>query len=240
MKKVAFFVEGPTEADFVKRYLKEITSQKGLVITYEGFGGKQTPRLFQQTYTDGLAGRDYQINIYISHADNRVNSDVLDNLQSLDKSGFSLVIALKDLRGDKPDGTSKTLADLPRIENLEQLIFAKANPSVKSILAVLEIETWFIAETSHFQRIHSSLTQELIVSNSATLGVNPFVDNLTQIAKPAETLDEIYKLKKRRYDKGKKRRQRTINALDYANLYLNVPLRLAKFDEFAKTVDSIF
>ena len=79
-----------------------------------------------------------------------------------------------------------------------------------------------------------------IKANVATTGVDPYVDDLTLVVQPAETLDAIYKLAGKGYDKTATVRQATVDALDYANLYINVPARLAKFDEFARMVDSIF
>lgn len=239
MKKIAFFVEGHTEADFVKAYLKEITSKRGLITVKEFKGGKTSLRVYTQTYRDN-AGSDYVVDIYVSGADNRVNSDILDNLSSLATSGFSAVVGLRDLRGQKTDGSMFALADLPGVERANIRIFTGAIPHVHSVIAVMEIETWFMAETNHYQKIDTSLDQTLITSNVASLGVNPYTDDLTQVAQPAETLNDIYHLAGKAYDKTAVRRQRTINALDYANLYVNVPSRLVKFDEFAKIVDSLF
>lgn len=240
MRKVAFFVEGQTEADFVKRYLKEITNKRGLITVKEGRGGKNGPRVFSQTYQEGEAGKDYQIDIYVSTADNRVNSDIRDNLSSLGRSGFEMIIGLRDLRGQRNDQTEYTLADLPIVERTSQTIFAHSTPPVKPVIAVMEIETWFMAETNHYQAIDPALTAEVITSNVATIGVNPYTDDLTQVAQPAETLDKIYQLAGKNYGKTAALRQRTITALDYANMYINVPSRLTKFDEFAKIVDLIF
>lgn len=240
MKKVAFFVEGQTEADFVKQYLKEVTCKKGLITIYEGFGGKKTPRVFHQVYQDDQAGKDYQIDIYVSQADNRVNSDIRDNLSSLAHSGFELIIGLRDLRGQKPDGTAFTLADLPTVERVAGLLFSGSTPTVKSSIAVMEIETWFMAETNHYQVIDPTLTETMIKGNFNVIRIDPYIDDLTQVSQPAETLDKIYQLAGKDYNKSEASRQKTINALDYANLYINVPSRLAKFGEFAQIVDSVF
>lgn len=239
MKKIAFFVEGPTEADFVKWYLKKVTSQRGLITVKEFSGGKSTPRVYTQTYSDN-AGSDYFVDIYVSGADNRVNSDILDNLSSLATSGFSAVIGLRDLRGQKTDGSMFSLADLPGVERANQLLFSGKTPPVTPIVAVMEIETWFMAETNHYPKIDPSLTQALITAKAGVLGVNPYTDDLTQVAQPAEKLNDIYHLVGKAYGKSAAHRQRTINALDYANLYNNVPARLVKFDEFVKIVDSQF
>ena len=238
MKKIAFFVEGPTEADFVKAYLKEVTSQRGLITVKEFTGGKSSTRVYTQTYSDN-AGSDYMVDIYVSGADNRVNSDILDNLPSLVASGFAAAVGLRDLRGQKTDGSMFSLADLAGVERASHRIFAGKNPPVHSVIAVMEIETWFMAETNHYPVIDPSLTQALITSNAGSLGVNPYIDDLTQVAQPAETLNDIYHLAGKAYSKDAAHRQRTINALDYANLYVNVPARLVKFDEFKRIVDSL-
>lgn len=240
MRKIAFFVEGQTEADFVKRYLKEITSKKGLITVKEGHGGKKGPRVFTQTYQEGDAGKDYQIDIYVSTADNRVNSDIRDNLTTLGRSGFEMIVGLRDLRGQKNDQSEYTLADLPTVERVSNTIFARSIPPVKPFIAVMEIETWFMAETNHYQAIDSSLTVDIIKDNEANIGINPYIDDLTQVKQPAETLDKIYQLAGKHYGKSAAARQKTIDALDYANMYINVPARLAKFDEFSRIVDSIF
>lgn len=240
MRKVAFFVEGQTEADFVKRYLKEITNKRGLITVKEGRGGNNIPRFFTQIYQEGEAGKDYQIDIYVSTADNRVNSDIRDNLPSLGRSGFEMVIGLRDLRGQKNDQSEYSLADLPTVERTFQAIFSRSTLPVKSVIAVMEIETWFIAETNHYQTIDPCLTFDFITANVASIGVNPYSDDLTHVAQPAETLDKIYQLAGKHYGKSAAKRQRTIEAIDYANMYINVPARLTKFDEFARIVDSIF
>ncbi len=239
MKKIAFFVEGLTEADFVKIYLKEVTSQRGLISVKEFKGGKSSPRVYSQVYSNN-AGSDYVVDIYVSGTDNRVNSDILDNLSSLATSGFTTIIGLRDLRGQKTDGSMFVLADLPSVERANLRIFSGKIPRVHSVVAVMEIETWFMAETNHYANIDTSLTQAIITSNAAALGVNPYIDDLTQVAQPAEKLNDIYHLVGKAYDKTAARRQRTIKALDYANLYMNVPARLVKFCEFVKIVDSLF
>jgi len=239
MIKIAFFVEGPTEADFVRTYLKELTCKRGLITVKKYSGGKTSPRVYTQTYRDN-AGTDYVVDIYVSGTDNRVNSDILDNLATLAASGFSAIVGLRDLRGQKTDGSMFCLADLAGIERANQRIFAGKTPPVHPVVAVMEIETWFMAETNHYKKIDSALTKTLITSNAAALGVNPYTDDLTRVTQPAETLNDIYHLAGKAYSKSAAHRQRTINALDYANLYTNVPARLVKLDEFVKIVDSLF
>lgn len=240
MKKIAFFVEGPTECYFLRKLLEEYTSKRKLTRVFVGTGGRHSPRCFMLTISDANANQDYLVHIYISSTDDKVNSDVRDNLDSLYNSGFSAVIALKDLRGDKVPGVPKTLADLPAIERAERILLRHPSMSVNSVIAVMEIETWFLAETNHYQSIDPGLDRALIEANSGVLGVNPYVDDLALVAQPSETLRKIYKLKGKTYNKRKRTRERTINALDFTHFYLNVPSRLAKVQELCLILDRVF
>lgn len=240
MKKIAFFVEGPTEADFLRKLLQEYTSKRCLVRVYTGQGGKKFRRTFKLVYSDINNGQEYTIHIYISSTDNRVNSDVRDSLATLYRAGFTAVVSLKDLRGAKASGVPKTLADLPTMETIDNTLFSHTNPPVNSIIAVMEIETWFIAETNHYPNIDPGLTRPMIEANVANLEANPYTDNLTLVTRPAEMLDDIYKLRGLHYSKDEPSRQRTVNALDYANLYMNVSARLMKLNDFFTMLDNIF
>lgn len=241
MKKIAFFVEGQTECAFVVRYLKEVIGTKGLIIIFEGVGGKKSARVFHLLSSETPGGeKKYEAYIYVSKADNRVNSDIKDNLVSLKSAGFSLIVGLRDLRGVKADGTAKTLEDLPIMEFSDHTLFDSADPKVEAIVAVMEIETWFIAETNHYQNIDARLTKELIESNPVSIGVNPYTDVLEKVTKPAETLNDIYHLVGKGYSKDEKHRERTVNSLDYANFYMNVPFLLAKVKDFVDIVDAFF
>lgn len=244
MKKLAIFVEGPTEAEFVTRLLKELIATKRLSITtMKMSGGRDASHPRIQTLVAQnpiVATTEYCVNIYISSTDNRVNSDVLEILPNLKPLGFNLVVALKDLRGDKMKGVPKTLADLPLIETAEKTLFHSRPIPIVSIIAVMEIETWFIGETNHYVNIHSTLTQPFIQSRAAIIGVDPYVDVLENIFQPAETLSKIYNLVGLKYTKDADERQRTINALDMTNLYVNLPNRIVKLRDFINTLDKFF
>ncbi|MBQ0153348.1 MAG: hypothetical protein KBS70_01020 [Bacteroidales bacterium] len=244
MKKLAIFVEGPTEAEFITRLLRELVVAKKLSITTTKMrGGRDAahPRIQTIVAKDSLLPTtEYLVNIYISCTDNRVNSDVKDNINNLKVLGFDLVIALKDLRGEDSCGTPRTLADLPNVDMAERYVFSKMPIPVVSVIAVMEIETWFIGETNHYSIISSSLTQPLIQSHAAIIGVDPYVDMLEDIVQPAETLNEIYNLVGLEYTKEAGNRQRTINALDMTNLYVSLPNRIVRLQQLVSTLDNFF
>lgn len=240
MKKVAIFVEGPTEAYFVKRFLEEILHKKNITIqTFSGSGGSPSnPRVFTLLSCNHASNELYLANIYISNTDNRVNSDIIDNYTTLKGNGFSLIIGLKDLRGEHKN-IPVTLSDLPKFESAEDMIFKKY-PEIKSVIAVMEIETWFIGETNHYVNIDPSLTATLIQANTSVIGSDPYTCVLETITDPAETLDRIYHLVGKKYSKDKTHRERTINALDIANMYLSLPNRIMKLKDFVNAIDSFF
>ena len=238
MKKIALFVEGETEAYFVQKLIKEIARRDSVSFnTFKGYGGQKVPRVFSSLGQSLARNEQYKSNIYISSTDNRVNQDIIDQMQTLKASGFNVIVGLRDIRGQKNDGTPITLADLPNLETANARLFASES-NVFSLLAVMEIETWFISEVDHFQRISSNLTEILIKANIPLIGVDLYNDDLTQINEPAETLNKIYNLIGESYDKSKVKRERTIDALDMANMYLYSTQRLIKFREFVDVLDS--
>jgi hypothetical protein len=101
----------------------------------------------------------------------------------------------------------------------------------------MEIETWFLSETNHYPLIDQNLNQTLIASNQSSLGFNPFTDDLTLRVQPAEDLRKIYRLVRKTYNKKKNVRIRTINALDYSNIYFNLRNNILKIDDLISSID---
>lgn len=239
MKKLAIYVEGPTESFFVKRLFEELVNRNKIHIKEcSSTGGAKGPRVLTVLAEDAInAAQEYFINIHCSNADNRVNQDVKDNIATLCAQGYSLVIALKDLRGDY-GGKRMKPQDAPLFKILNQLAFSGSPISVKSVIAIMEIESWFLSETSHFERIDPILTQAFITSNSTTLSADPYKDDVEQVEEPTELLREIYRLAGKTYCKDKSHRERTIKALDMAEIYLNLPYKVKSLKEFVDTINS--
>jgi len=244
MKKIAIFVEGETELEFVSQFLLELAGQNNITINrykYQG-GGRNIPqRVSYLTGSFPASNEKFQANIYVSSNDEAVNSDIREQAETLEQSGFERVIGLRDLRGQKPDGQPITLADLPRMELANNFVENQCQPlRAKIIVAVMEIETWFLAETNHYESIHSTLTEELVKSNLDNLGFNPYNENtdaLTQIADPVQALKSVYQLAGKDYSKKRKTRQKTIQSLDYKYLRRHTRHRLTKLDDFITELD---
>jgi hypothetical protein len=243
MKKIAIFVEGETESEFVAKLLTELAGVRNITLKQyklEGGGSRsglpRTLRLVAEVLEPNAA---FEVLIYNSSTDSQVTADIRDRYNTL-STQFDKILGLRDLRGDE-GGRALTLADLPNIENSITNFTLKGLDRIPTniVIAVMEIETWFLAETNHYSYIDPSITENHVLSNTSTLGFNPYTDDLTLRTQPAEDLNNLYKIGriKRSYTKKANQRKRTINCIDYANMYLNTPLKLAKLKEFIDHID---
>jgi hypothetical protein len=158
--------------------------------------------------------------IWDCSTDSRVASDVRDQYQGLVSSGYTSILALRDVRPDF------TLADIPNLKSG----FARAVPvgpvTPRLVLAALEIEAWFVAEYSHFARIDRTLTPPYVNSQ---LGIDLIKDPVEHIQQPATLLNQIYGLAGAAYQKSRADVTKTVQALDLELLMSQLPTRAPNF-----------
>lgn len=237
MKKIAFFVEGQTEQFFLNKLLIEIAGAKNILVKLQKFKGKgKTPTddIFPKTLAQGNNKVNHFALIYDCCGDGSVKSRILEEYQDLLADGFSEIIGFRDLF---------PLPDLNKLEDrlANGLIVngirreAALPTNTKIIVAVREIEDWFLAENHHFKEIDPRLTDDFIVSN---VPFNPFVDDLTlRTVSAAHDLKSIYKLVNKSYSKNIDKVERTVECLDYANIYLNIRIKMVKLNELITKID---
>ena len=208
MKRMAFFVEGQTEQIFVNRLVRYMLGPKNTNIIQRRLrGGTNAPRQ-EITRHASLARRpDYEVLIIDCGADNRVKSEMLENLENLHENNYKFLIGLRDLYPlplDELRGLSRGLRFLPpRLKNKVQRF--------EVVIAVREIETWILSEKTHFQKIDKRLTPELIKQK---LGINITALNPLDSVHPAADLDKIYKLIGQSYGKKFNQTAKIIHTLD--------------------------
>ena len=235
MRRFAFFVEGQTEALFVERLITEIVSEKNVQLEFiVGRGGRHSARSFVRGEIRPLnqpaAEPLVYVLIYISQNDNRVASDVRDQYDSLVKQGYDGILALRDVYPDF------TLAEVPVLRS--RLLFGqKTKPFPPTmLLAIMEIEAWFIAEHSHFVRLHPSLTDAEV---EAQLGSPLAGLDVERLAHPAETLAQIYRRAGLGYGKTQSQVSRTLAALDFAALYLSVSRQVSELKRLCESIEAM-
>jgi hypothetical protein len=224
MMKVAVFVEGQTEQIFVQKLIEQVISpNKATVTTYQLRGGAGHARKLISLKTQSSTQQpDYYFAIYDCGSDSKVKDDIIENSQSMKQNGFSLIIGIRDVYPN-----NNKIASLRKYLNFG----IPAGVPAHIVLAVNEVEAWFLAEENHYPKIDTRLT---LAKVNAIAGVDVSRDSTETIVHPAEKLQLIY-----RYAKSKHKVHRTVNALDYANLYINVRQRNNSLDELFMYLDSI-
>lgn len=209
MKKIAFFVEGQTEQVFINRLVKEIIGYGNLTVLLKKVsGGVNAPkREFVRNHSISLKS-EYTALIYDCGSDNRVKSEILENINSLREAGYTCIIGLRDLY-------PLSIEELPRLEKglrfLPSPLKRKDYP-FNIIVAVREVETWFLAESSHFLKVDRRLTGRFI---ERYLGFNP--DTIDPISRehPSEDINRIYKLTGKSYTKKYWQVEKLVSRLDF-------------------------
>ena len=212
MHRLALFVEGFTEVLFVERLITEIAGKQNVIFEKKQIrGGSKAPRRVVTLEAVRQATHEqFYVLIVDCGGDRQVKDRILQEHESLTKKGFVKIFGLRDVRPDF------LRADIPKLEaGLRKYVKTSLAP-VEFILAVMEIEAWFLAEHNHFHRIDPTLTPAVI---TASLGFNPATSDMSLRAEPAADLDACYQLAGKRYMKGD---PMTVEALDYAAVYLEL------------------
>jgi|JI10StandDraft_1071094.scaffolds.fasta_scaffold97331_2 hypothetical protein len=235
MKKIAFFVEGQTEQFFLNKLLIEIAAREKIKIELQKFQGKGKPtqQIFPNNTVNPAVATHFAL-IYDCGGDESVKPRILENYIGLINTGYSQVVGIRDLF---------PLLDLLKLEDKlkngyirnGKPILPPLPPKCEIIVAVNEVEAWFIAECNHFQCIDIQLTNAFI---SSRIGFDPCNYDTTLFANPAEDLNKIYNLVGKRYNKSIANIEQTVQCLDYANLYLNVRNRISKLNDLITTIEN--
>ncbi|HMW01566.1 MAG TPA: hypothetical protein PKE58_15625, partial [Acidobacteriota bacterium] len=80
-----------------------------------------------------------------------------------------------------------------------------------------------------------SLTPQVIAS---TLGFDPTVEDVESRPHPSEDLKTVYKVAGLSYKKRKNSVERTVEAIDYGELYLEQAERVKSLGEFVDQIDT--
>ena len=150
-------------------------------------------------------------------SDDRVKSDIVERYSELVANNYSAVIGIRDVYPDV------SYTDIGRLRvGLRYRV--PTNPiNVCFVLGVMEIESWFLSEYTHFGRLHPSLTADLI---RASLGFDPRSDDMQLRGKPSDDIDAAYRIVGLRYTKTKGEIERTVDALSFEHLYVEMGDRL--------------
>lgn len=245
MKKIAFYVEGQTELIFINKLLVEIAGSKNIDIKPQNVHNNP---VILKTVAQPQNPQYYAL-IFDCSSDSNVKPRILQDAVSLFNQGYSEIVGLIDFYSPH-NRTTFTFNDLSMFENElsngtlrnGRRITQPLPNDTSIVIAVREIEDWFLAECNHYTCIDASLV--LDEAQTASLGFNPCIDDLTiRGGSAASDLHRVYKLAGKAYldnqgNKPKKRAERTVECLDYANLYVEVRCRVPKLNELIDKIDN--
>lgn len=226
MKKLAIFVEGQTEQIFVRKLLEEIAGEKNIKINIMA----KDPRQIERISMTNLANNSiqYYVLIYNCCNDEALVGYISDEYTKLINDGYSKIIGLRDVY---PNFTFSQIDELERRLNFS----LRGKNFAKVILAVMEIEAWFLSEWKHFAKISPSLTPTTIYEK---LGFNPQTDDMEERPHPAEDLNQVYQLVGRSYQKRRKQTETIALNLDYEFLYLELVEKVHRLREFVDHINT--
>ena len=232
MKKIAFYVEGQTELIFINKLLIEIAGSKNIDIQTQNVHNNP---IILKTTTQSQNPQYYAL-IFDCSSDSNVKPRILQDAVSLFNQGYSEVVGLIDLYPRTDLAKFENELSNGTLRNGRRIIPPLPN-NTSIVIAVREIEDWFLAECNHYTCIDASLVLDAI--QVASLGFNPCIDDLMlRNTNAAEDLKNIYQLVGKTYNKSKDKVERTVECLDYANLYLNLRYKLAKLNELITKIDN--
>ncbi|MDR1090663.1 MAG: DUF4276 family protein [Prevotella sp.] len=231
-RRIAFFVEGQTEQILVNRLIKEILGTQQINIIQKQFrGGANIPK--QEIVRNSSFSRNpkYEILIFDCGADNRVKSEIMENIANLRSRGYEMIIGLRDLYPipiEELEKLEKGLHFMPHKLKSESRYF-------DIIIAVHEIEAWFLGETNHYTKIDKRLTGRFIRER---LGFDPYTTNAENREHPAKDLDSIYRLVGKSYTKRYGQTQRVVNKLDVSNMRNNIRYDMESLNRLMNVIEA--
>lgn len=238
MRKMAIFVEGQTEQIFVERLLETMSDQENLAIEKcRAFGGKKNGRRF--TTLKSAKGHEGEIFILLVDCSNdgRVLSDIREQYARLVRKGYTKIIGLRDVYPHKVE-------ELHRLKSMTGKVLPKKPVRTRLVFAMLEIETWFLAEYTHFKRVHHKLTRAVIEEE---LGIDPASSNIEEDLRPekdehdsspAGDLNRIYHLVGKGYRKRRHQVNQIVGNLDYRFILEELPKNVQGLRIFLNHVKS--
>jgi hypothetical protein len=234
MKKIAFFVEGQTEQIFVDRLVREILGKNNVsIILKRSQGGANVPKQELVRRVEFVHNPSWQALIYDCGSDNRVKSAILENLPNLLKAGYSFAVGLRDLYPLQVKELSQLKAGLKFLPSSKAKRYAGY---FQIVVAVQEIETWFLAENHHFRRVDKRLTAQFINNR---LGFNPFAIDPQERRHPSRDLDNIYRLVGRGYSKRYMQVLHLVKKLDYDHILRHLRYSIPSLGELIGIVERL-
>ena len=230
-RKFAIFVEGQTERVFLSELITNFSGNLGVEIVEKRLnGGRRFEKIFIEIDARKIgSGQNIYILIIDCGSNDRVLSEIRDQYESLIDAGYDKIIGLRDVY-------PLNYNSVKRIKEGMLQFLPKVALEVQIYLSVMEIETWFLAEQSHFLKFNRKLTPKEIES---ILGFKIIPSSIEKHYHPSESLDKIYNSIGIKYDKSLGLVNRIVQFLDMDYLDTHISLEVKHLGYFISGIKDI-
>lgn len=224
--KVAFFVEGQTEAIFVEALLKHLFGAGRVEVKVANHASIYTFWNVQPTYAL------HTCLVYDCEGDEQVVSKIKENYTRMKLKGFEAFFGLRDVHSQ-------------RYEKVGERLIHGIRSTIKDItedvpigmhFARMETETWFLACPSFLEKLNPELTLNTI-KKSLKKDLNKI--ELEALDHPVNFLKRIYKLVNLQYGKSKDDAHAIVSRLDFDQLCLETQHKIPAFHEFLDDIEGV-
>jgi hypothetical protein len=225
-------LEGQTERIFIENLLNEYFTHPFFNIeSVQLIEGKATSITKANYDHDDV--RLYFL-IYDVMGDGNVNGAINERSETLlNNRGYSHIIGIRDLY-PQPIGSLPLMLEAFNDQFRDKEYFDK----LTQIIAIMEIEAWFLADYNHFAKMDQKLVPEFINEN---LNIDILNDDLETYSHPSQTLNRIWNLVDRTYRKRESDSHSICSHFDYSFFCCNEDLlnRIPSFARLLSTINQI-
>ncbi|BBE50959.1 hypothetical protein OYT1_ch1402 [Ferriphaselus amnicola] len=226
MKTIVFVVEGQTELIFTQQFIDKLVSLSSVHVTHQKLRNGIVSTIGCRGVS--IENADIVITILNAEGDNSVNSYILSRWQEFKKKNVYAVYGLRD----RYSGSGVPI-DYRALEAFFEEKSREWGIYVRLIVAVEEIEAWFLAVPSFFQRIDENLTEQRVIE---ILGSEISDGVVESIRHPAQSINRVLNSVSKRYTKRLDDTYSIATKLDYDCLYLE---KSADIQALKKFVDAL-
>ncbi len=230
MKKSVFVVEGQTERIFVEKFIEVVAGTLAYSVTSNEHHGDSLVQVFSRS--NAPVGRaDYVINIIDVGNDERVRSYVDDeNIEVFINKGFQGVYGLRDYYTG-----NNSQVNLSYNSKKDNELRDKWGLNVEVVVAVQEVEAWFLSVPEFFAAYDNSLLVEKI---NAILGYDISTIQIEMIDHPAQEINRVLNTVGKKYKKKERDVHKITHNLDYQALFLEKSHVIPALGRFCALLDS--
>jgi hypothetical protein len=230
MKRTVFIVEGHTEQIFVRKFLEKAAAITGYHLSLENLhNGKLSILRSEGVPIDQCSHYIRVINV---ENDGKVNSFIKDNLKNFKSKDVGFVYGVRDrYTGDK----NKPTVNPEAINKFLEPMANELNITLKIIVAIEEIEAWFLSVPDFFTAYDRLLTVEAI---KLAHGIDLSSTCVESIPHPAALIDKVLFSVGKEYKKRQGDSHKITSVLDYDALYLEKSKSIPALGLFVNAIDN--